>query len=119
MRNRRKAYAPNPSYIKLTEATLNRLVKGHDKDGYVILSASRGDKTDAENNRRFEELKKKVWNLGYSYIPVFGGYKITHSAEKLTIPTGGFCKLHDGTLEIGFCKSETNVPLVLAKFEYF
>ena len=72
--NRRKAYAPNPSYIKLTEATLNRLVKGHDKDGYVILSASRGDKTDAENNRRFEELKKTVWNLGYSYIPVFGGY---------------------------------------------
>lgn len=35
-------------------------------------------------------------------IPVFGGYKITHSAEKLTIPTGGFCKLHDGTLEIDY-----------------
>lgn len=72
--NRREAYAPNPAYVKLTEATLNRLVKGHDKDGYIILSASRGDKTDAENNRRFEELKKRVWNLGYSYIPVFGGY---------------------------------------------
>ena len=71
---RREAYAPNPAYVKLTEATLNRLVKGHDKDGYIILSASRGDKTDAENNRRFEELKKTVWNLGYSYIPVFGGY---------------------------------------------
>lgn len=79
--DRRKAYAPSPSYVKLTEATLNRLVKGHDKDGYIILSASRGDKTEVENNRRFEELKQKVWNLGYSYIPVFGGYSEEEHGE--------------------------------------
>jgi len=35
-------------------------------------------------------------------IPVFGGYKITHSAAKLTIPTGGYGKLHDGILEIDY-----------------
>lgn len=62
-------------YRKLDESTLNRLIKGHDKDGYVIISASRGDKTPYENNRRFDELKGKVWSLGYSYVPVFGGYK--------------------------------------------
>lgn len=62
-------------YRKLDESTLNRLIKGHDKDGYVIISASRGDKTPIENNRRFDELKGKVWSLGYSYVPVFGGYK--------------------------------------------
>lgn len=62
-------------YTKLTEATLNRLIKGHDNDGYIIISASRGDKTAEENNRRFAELKKTVKMNGYSFIPVFGGYK--------------------------------------------
>lgn len=57
---------------RLTETTLNRLVTDHNK--YVIISASRGDKTIEENNRRFSELKNKVWKAGYSYIPVYGGY---------------------------------------------
>lgn len=35
-------------------------------------------------------------------IPVFGGYKITHSISKLTIPTGGNCKLNNGVLEIDY-----------------
>jgi len=63
------------NYTKLTEATLNRLISGHDKDGYIIISASRGDKTTEENNKRFAELKKTVKMNGYSFIPVFGGYK--------------------------------------------
>ena len=70
-------------YRKLDESTLNRLIKGHDKDGYVIISASRGDKTPSENNKRFDELKEKVWSLGYSYVPVFGGYKEDDFGEVL------------------------------------
>lgn len=57
---------------RLVETTLNRLVTDHNK--YVMISASRGDKTKEENNRRFSELKNKVWKAGYSYIPVYGGY---------------------------------------------
>lgn len=70
-------------YRKLDESTLNRLIKGHDKDGYAIISASRGDKTPSENNKRFDELKEKVWSLGYSYVPVFGGYKEDDFGEVL------------------------------------
>ena len=57
---------------RLNETTLNRLVSDHNK--YVIISASRGDKSVEENNKRFSELKDKVWQAGYSYIPVYGGY---------------------------------------------
>lgn len=69
--------------VILDESTLNRLVSGHDKDGYVIISASRGDKTAEENNKRFSELKSKVNKYGYSYIPVFGGYKEEDNGEVL------------------------------------
>lgn len=54
-----------------------------------------------------EEYKDQLDTLFYEIseelnIPVFGGYKITHSAAKLTIPTGGYGKLHDGILEIDY-----------------
>ena len=60
--------------VVLTEASLNRLVRGHDEDGYAVLSASRFNYDVAENNKRFNSLKKDVKSLGYSYVPVFGGY---------------------------------------------
>lgn len=62
------------NYSVLTEASLNRLVRGHDKDGYAVLSASRNERTVEDNNKNFEQLKKDVKNKGYSYVPVFGGY---------------------------------------------
>lgn len=62
------------NYKVLTEASLNRLVRGHDKDGYAVLSASRNERTVEENNKCFEQLKKDVKGMGYSYVPVFGGY---------------------------------------------
>ena len=71
----------------LTEANLNRIVNGHDKDGYVIISAHRQDaladsNPDAnenelwqENNKRNKKLNSDINSLGYAYIPVYGGYK--------------------------------------------
>lgn len=88
-------------YIKLTEANLNRVVNGHDKMGYVIISSSRQDiwvyndniyyedpnrfgstkvEIDSQlhtdiNNIAYKKLKNKIASLGYSYIPVYGGFK--------------------------------------------
>ena len=69
----------------LTEVSLYRAVKEHDKDGYVIISASRQDCIDKdnpsakeiwdENNKRAKNLKTDIANLSYSYVPVYGGYK--------------------------------------------
>ena len=59
----------------LTEANLNRIAKGHEKDGYAILSASRGKNSEEENNKRTKELKDKLFKNGYSFISVYGGYK--------------------------------------------
>ncbi|MBO7696672.1 MAG: DUF3293 domain-containing protein [Methanobrevibacter sp.] len=76
----------NENYVKLTEASLNRLVRGHDKDGYAVLSASRNERSTEENNKKFEELKKDIKSLGYSYVPVFGGYiETTESGERVPV----------------------------------
>ena len=43
----------------------------------------------------FEELALRL------EIPIIGGFKITHNKEKITIPIGKKCTLHDNILEIG------------------
>ena len=86
---RNEIYFENTLYRALTEANLNRVTKGHDTTGYAIISASRsGDNMKSEmgqdlsdeqvvdeNNRRTFELSQKIKHLGYSYIPVLGGYQ--------------------------------------------
>lgn len=70
--------------LKLTEANLNRISKGHEKDGYAILSASRHYYSEQENNLRAKKLVSKLRSKHYSYIPVYGGYK-EYGAEKPSI----------------------------------
>ena len=80
----RKTNSLTENYTILTEANLNRIVNGHDKDGYIMISACRGDalenpKNDQqihdENNIRTRKLLSDIQQLKYSYIPVYGGYK--------------------------------------------
>lgn len=69
----------------LTEVSLYRAVKEHDKNGYAMISASRQDCINKdnpsaeeiwdENNKRTNNLKTDITNLSYSYVPVYGGYK--------------------------------------------
>lgn len=59
----------------LTEKNLNRISKGHETDGYVILSASREGESEQSNNIRTKELRDKLRNTRYSYLPLYGGYK--------------------------------------------
>lgn len=60
---------------ELTEANLKRVSRGHDKDGYIIISASREELSAEENNRRTKNLKELLRKNHYSYLPVYGGYK--------------------------------------------
>lgn len=70
----------------LNEVSLYRVTKGHDKDGYAMISASRYNPFNDnkqhsdqeivdENNKRTNKLKADIRSKGYSYVPVFGGYK--------------------------------------------
>ena len=63
------------SIRELNEKNLNRISKGHEKNGYAIISASRGDLLEQEKNKRTNELKRKLKEKGYSYLSVYGGYK--------------------------------------------
>ena len=58
----------------LTEITVNRLLGKHYNSGFVIVSASRSENTNQENNQLTKELFLKLKNSNYSYIPVFGGF---------------------------------------------
>ena len=56
-------------YIPLTETAMNRLVHGHNDKGYIIISAK------DPNNQGRRSLISFLKKFGYSYVPVFGGYK--------------------------------------------
>ena len=58
----------------LTEITVNRLLGKHYNSGFAIVSASRSENTNQENNQLTKELFLKLKNNPYSYIPVFGGF---------------------------------------------
>ena len=59
----------------LDEANLRRISKGHERDGYAIISASREHRSEEENNKKTNELRQKLKDAHYSYIMVYGGYK--------------------------------------------
>jgi hypothetical protein len=42
--------------------------------GYIIISASRGENTPAQNRAETERLKRAIIDGGWSYAPVWGGY---------------------------------------------
>lgn len=59
----------------LTEKNLSRISKGHEKDGYIIISASRDIYSNSENDVRTKQLRDYLKKSNYSYIPLYGGYK--------------------------------------------
>ena len=58
----------------IKETKLNRILEYHFKIGFIIISGSRAENSEEENNKNFESLKSNVREGGFSYIPVFGGY---------------------------------------------
>jgi len=54
---------------------LKRLENFHTKTGYIIVSASRADKSEVENNQSKNLLKKELGRTGFSFREVKGYYK--------------------------------------------
>ena len=46
---------------------LNRLEKYHSKNGYIIVSAQRGENSEEENNKNKNLLKKELGRTGFSF----------------------------------------------------
>jgi len=99
---------------KLTnETSLNRLFNKHTESGYVMVSACRNDwvpheeddeagiKSNQEmNNKKTDELKQDIYDTGFQYIPVRGGF-----IEQST----GVPKEEDSFIIVNY-KRRTNVP---------
>ena len=64
----------------VNETSLNRLLGKHTENGYVMISACRSDHSDDPlenrqmNNIKTKELKQDIYDSGFQYIPVQGGY---------------------------------------------
>lgn len=58
----------------LTEATVDRILQ-HGKDGMIILSADREERTPEENYAKRHELLADIKARNLSYIVVYGGYR--------------------------------------------
>lgn len=54
---------------------LKRLENYHAKNGYIIVSASRGENSEEENNKNKNLLKKELGRTGFSFKEVKGYYK--------------------------------------------
>lgn len=74
--------------MKINEMNLNRLLNKHTDNGYVMVSACRNDNSDDPvenrrmNNVKTKELKQDIYDSGFQYIPVQGGYHELNSDEE-------------------------------------
>ena len=59
----------------LNEATLKRIMNGHGKSGYAVISTCGDEYSPTENNRNAVELRELLTKTPYTYIPMFDGYK--------------------------------------------
>jgi hypothetical protein len=76
--------------------SLSRL-HGHIQSGHMVgfISASRGNLSPAENNKRTNELRTSLVRHGYSPIPVKGEYIEDHNGEKKNVKEKTFM-IHSG-----------------------
>lgn len=60
----------------IDEMSLNRLFTKHFRDGFIIITADKAYIDDPRVAKdRYKQLERDVVNAGYSYVPVWGGYK--------------------------------------------
>lgn len=76
--------------------SLSRL-HGHLERGHMVgfISASRGNLSPAENNKRTKELKRSLKRHGYTPVPVRGEYIEDHNGEKKKVKEKSFM-IHSG-----------------------
>ena len=61
--------------IKSSQINIDSIIEGkHAQNGYIIISACRGNLTEEQNDERTEELERRIRNAGYSFKRAFGNY---------------------------------------------
>lgn len=82
--------------VEAASRSLSRL-HGAIQSGHMVglLSASRGNLSPAENNRRTRELKSELRKRGYTPVPVRGEYIEDHNGEKKKVREKSFM-IHSG-----------------------
>lgn len=58
--------------IMIEHITLDRIVKKHGSNGYIIVSGNRSDKSQEINDLSTQSLCKQIKTSGYSFLPVLG-----------------------------------------------
>lgn len=66
----------------LEKITINRILAKHGNNGFIVISANRADKPHDENVKNTKELRNRIAKQGYSYLPVYGGYRNTQTGEE-------------------------------------
>ena len=61
--------------VLVEHITIDRLMKKHGDNGFVIVSANRSDKSQEYNDNATASLVNDLKSSGFSYLPVYGGYK--------------------------------------------
>lgn len=54
----------------LNEMTVDRLLGKHYNNGFIIISASRGENDNQTNNQLSKQLLNDIKNSGFSFVPV-------------------------------------------------
>jgi len=68
--------------IRLDEyINLDRIIQKHGENGFVIVSASRPERSQEENDKETKDLIEDIKSCGFSFIPVYGGYRSPDSKE--------------------------------------
>ena len=61
--------------VLVEKITIDRLMKKHGDNGFVIISANRSDMDDERNTKATQELIRDIKRSGFSYLPTYGGYR--------------------------------------------
>lgn len=64
----------NCAPVLIEGITVDRLMKKHGDNGYVILYANRSDEDEDYNTKATQSLISDLKNSGFSYLPSYGGY---------------------------------------------
>lgn len=60
------------------------MLEKHSGNGYAVISACRGDKSPEDNQKATQELISDIQQRGYSYTPMYGGFKENFGTEDET-----------------------------------
>lgn len=73
--------------VRLDEITINRVIGKHGDNGAIGISAWRSDMPQDRNEEMTRNLIQDINHFGYSYLPVYGGYKGSDNIQDIYEPS--------------------------------